>query len=88
MSAEHKETFDFEKGMSRLEEIISRFDQGGLPLDEMEKIFLEGMDLIQKCTQRLDKFEAKVTQLVQDVDGEWTEEDFEEELEDEDDIRF
>ena len=30
----------------------------------MEKYFTEGMELIQKCTHRLDEFETKVSKLL------------------------
>ncbi len=59
------ESFDFEKGMQRLDEIIAEFDEGGLSLDQMEKYFNEGMELIQKCSHRLDEFETKVTTLLE-----------------------
>ena len=76
MTGETQETFDFEKGLQRLEEIIALFDQGGLTLEQMEAHFVEGMDLIQKCSRRLDGVEARVTQLLNLPETEWREEPF------------
>lgn len=65
--------FDFEKGMQRLEEIIAQFDEGGLPLDRMEAFFVEGMELIKNCSERLDRVERKVTELLDDPQLGWSE---------------
>ena len=64
--------------MHRLEEIISLFDEGGLPLNEMESIFVEGMDLVKKCSERLDAVETHVTELIKDSETRWNERPFEE----------
>lgn len=74
-----KELFDFEKGMARLEEIVTLFDEGGLTLSEMEAYFEEGMDLVAKCSDRLEKTETKVTQLMENAQEKLQEEPFEEE---------
>lgn len=60
----NKYTFDFEKGMARLEEIVTLFDEGGLSLQEMEQYFEEGMGLITQCSNRLNQTEANVTKLL------------------------
>lgn len=75
----NEDAFDFEKGMQRLEEIISKFDEGGLPLDQMETIFIEGMELVKRCSERLDRVETRVTQLLHDPETGWIEQPFEEE---------
>lgn len=59
-----KKSFDYEKSMARLEEIIARFDAGGMTLDEMEAHFVEGMQLIEQCSDRLNQLETKVNQLL------------------------
>ncbi len=51
---------DFESGMTRLETNVVRFDEGDLPLDEMEKLFTEGMDLVKRCGKRLEAVEARL----------------------------
>ncbi len=73
MNNESESHFDFEKGMERLEAIISQFDEGGLTLDQMEKMFAEGMELINHCSKRLDGVEARITQLINGHESEWPE---------------
>ncbi|MGC9328816.1 MAG: exodeoxyribonuclease VII small subunit [Candidatus Hinthialibacter sp.] len=68
-----EESFDFEEGMKRLEEIIAKFDEGGLPLEQMESFFVEGMELVKKCAERLDRAETRVTELLQDSEMGWNE---------------
>lgn len=78
MSKKDEKPFDYEKGMARLETLIEQFDEGGLSLEAMEKSFIEGMELIQKCSERLNQVEARVNQLVETQQGEtWSEEPFE-----------
>lgn len=51
---------NFEAAMNRMEEIVERFDEGDLPLDEMEKLFTEGMALVKLCGKRLEEVEARL----------------------------
>lgn len=73
MSKKKPEPFEFEQGMQRLEEIIQQFDEGALSLDDMENRFVEGMELLEQCSERLEKVETRVTQLVQNQKDKWTE---------------
>lgn len=59
--AEKKLTF--ERGMERLEEIVSKLEHGEATLDESLKLFEEGAKLVTQCTAMLDKAEQKVTLL-------------------------
>ncbi len=77
-----EESFDFEEGMQRLEEIIAKFDEGGLTLDEMESSFVEGAGLVKKCSERIDNVETRITKLASDTGSVWSEEPFDE-IEDE-----
>ncbi|MBZ0256587.1 exodeoxyribonuclease VII small subunit [bacterium] len=78
MSKKEEKPFDYEKGMARLEKIIGQFDEGGLTLEAMEQSFLEGMDLIQKCSDRLNQVETRINKLMSEQPGEtWSEEPFE-----------
>jgi exodeoxyribonuclease VII small subunit len=73
MSKKKSDTFEFEEGMQRLEEIIQQFDEGSLSLDHMENHFVEGMELLDQCSQRLEQVETRVTQLVQHQKDKWKE---------------
>jgi exodeoxyribonuclease VII small subunit len=78
ITSKKENEFDFEQGLERLESIVSKFDEGGMNLDEMEKFFIEGIDLVKKCNDRLDNVESRITKLIDDQDSEITEEPFDE----------
>ncbi len=79
MSKKTEKPFDYEKGMERLEKIIEQFDEGGLSLEAMEQSFIEGMELVKKCSERLNQVETRVNKLSEDQQGEaWNEELFDE----------
>lgn len=62
----------FEDAMKRLEEIVQMLENGNLPLEESLKVFEEGMKLIKFCTNKLEEAEKKVTILIQESGGEYT----------------
>lgn len=68
--AEKKLTF--ERGMERLEEIVSKLERGEAALDESLKLFEEGAKLVKQCTAILDKAEQKVV-LLESGEGKDTE---------------
>ena len=59
----------FEDSLRRLEEIVSRLEQGEIPLDESIKMYEEGLALSKACIDRLMQAELKVKRLVKDMDG-------------------
>lgn len=59
----------FEDSLRRLEEIVSRLEQGEIPLDESIKMYEEGLALSKACIDRLTQAELKVKRLVKDMDG-------------------
>lgn len=71
----------FEKAMSRLEMIVSRMEEGTMPLDAMMAAFEEGQRLITFCSSKLNEVEARIDILVR-KDGDVKEEPFH--LDDED----
>lgn len=54
----------FEASLERLEEVVSKLEQGDLPLEEAMKLFQEGMKLSQLCSQKLTAAETEVKKLV------------------------
>ena len=54
---------DFEKKLSRLEEIVHKMERGDLALDESMKLFEEGIKLSRECQTQLTKAEAQVKKL-------------------------
>ncbi|MCJ7508927.1 MAG: exodeoxyribonuclease VII small subunit [candidate division Zixibacteria bacterium] len=67
---------NFEKGLSRLEEIVEQLESGDLPLDQSLKIFQEGIELFRFCTQKLNDAQKKVEKLVELSDGKFKLEPF------------
>ncbi|MFH2055346.1 MAG: exodeoxyribonuclease VII small subunit [bacterium] len=54
----------FEQSLERLEEVVSKLEQGDLPLEEAIKLFQEGMRLSQSCSTKLAAAETEVKKLV------------------------
>jgi exodeoxyribonuclease VII small subunit len=64
---------DFEKKLSRLEEIVGQMEKGELALEDSLKLFEEGVKLSRECHAKLNDAEAKVKLLVSmDQDGKAT----------------
>ncbi len=74
----------FDDLMQRLEEIVDGLEKGDLSLEDSLKSFEEGMKLVGVCSKKLEEAERKVTMLVKDADGVYTQKAFE--MEDEDNI--
>jgi exodeoxyribonuclease VII small subunit len=54
----------YEEGMSRLEEIVQRLENGNLSLEESLALFEEGIGLARYCTGKLDAAESKLEILL------------------------
>lgn len=68
---------DFEKKLSRLEEIVQKMERGDLALQESLTLFEEGVKLSRDCHSELTKAEAQVKKLVGfDSNGKAITEDF------------
>ena len=55
---------DFEKKLTRLEEIVQKMERGDLALEDSLKLFEEGIKLSRECQTRLNEAEAQVKKLV------------------------
>jgi exodeoxyribonuclease VII small subunit len=67
---------NFESSIKRLEEIVNDLEKGDLPLDDSLKVFEEGMKLIKFCSEKLEEVEQKVTMLVKEGDGKYSQHPF------------
>lgn len=68
---------DFEKKLSRLEEIVTKMEAGDLSLEDSLKFFEEGVRLSRECNSQLAQAEQKVKLLLSvDAEGNSTTEDF------------
>ena len=57
------EKMNYEKSVSRLEEIVDKLENGNLSLEEMMKLYEEGSALAAKCAKSLDAAQLKITEL-------------------------
>jgi exodeoxyribonuclease VII small subunit len=55
---------DFEKKLSRLEEIVQKMERGDLALEDSLKFFEEGVKLSKECHQQLNEAEVKIKKLI------------------------
>lgn len=69
MSQHKDKSFNFEKGIGRLEEIVEKLESGNLSLDDSLKYFEEGITLSRLCTQKLSDVEKKIDILIKDKNG-------------------
>jgi exodeoxyribonuclease VII small subunit len=59
----------FEDALAKLEKVVSRLEEGDIPLDESLKLFEEGIRLSRFCNLKLDEAEKRVDILLKDKDG-------------------
>lgn len=68
---------DFEKKLTRLEEIVAKMESGDISLEDSLKFFEEGVKLSRECNTQLSQAEQKVkTLLAVDANGAAKTEDF------------
>ncbi len=69
---------DFEKKLTRLEEIVQKMEKGDLALEDSLKLFEEGVRLSRECQGKLAEAEETVKKLIGfGADGQPLMEDFE-----------
>jgi len=59
----------FEDALNKLEKIVSKLEEGDIPLEESLKLFEEGIRLSRFCNQKLDETEKKVEILLKGKNG-------------------
>ncbi len=60
----------FEENIKELESIVKALEAGEVSLDEMLKLFEDGVKLTRECTEQLKNAEQKITVLMKNSDGE------------------
>jgi exodeoxyribonuclease VII small subunit len=58
-----------EDALARLDEIITRMEEGNLPLDDLLKDYEEGAKLVQLCQERLKAAEKRIMIVTKSLDG-------------------
>ena len=56
---------DFEKSLTKLNQLIEKMENGNLPLEEALKCFEEGVTLIKTCQKILSDTEQKVQKMIE-----------------------
>ncbi len=57
----------FEDVYARLEEVVGRLEDGGLPLDDAIAAYEQGMDLVRRCREIIGDSELRITRLRGDL---------------------
>lgn len=60
----------FEEGLARLEAIAAQMEGGSLPMEELLKLYEEGMSLSEALTRRLDEAQGKMREVQASHQGE------------------
>jgi exodeoxyribonuclease VII small subunit len=76
-AAEAPRKGEFEKSLTRLEEVVKRLESVELSLDEAMKLFEEGVKLSRDCQKQLEEAEGRVEILLKKADGKLVAEPFE-----------
>lgn len=61
-------SFDFEKSLAQLNELVEKMEQGNLSLEGSLKSFEEGVSMIRECQKALAEAEQKIQILTKDND--------------------
>lgn len=69
MPRKSAKTPSFEEGLAKLESMADRMEQGELPLDELLKLYEEGMKLSAELTKKLDEAEGRMQEIALGKDG-------------------
>ena len=72
------EKLTFEQAMERIEEIVSKLENGGATLDETVELYKQGTELSVLCNKMIDEAEQKIKILAKTKNG-LEEKDFENE---------
>ena len=63
-----KSTVNFESSLKKLEEIVSKLEDGDISLEDSVKSFEEGIGLVKECQKQLSDAELKVKKLLESGD--------------------
>ena len=53
----------FEEAFRRLEELVQTLEEGKLPLEDIRRLYEEGMNLAKLCNRMLNATELRITEL-------------------------
>lgn len=70
MAAKKTKTLSFEEGLERLEQIAGEMERNELPLDELLKLYEEGMKLSGELNRKLENTTSRMMEIKLGHDGE------------------
>jgi len=70
MAPRKTKTPTFEEGLERLEAIVDQMERGDMPLDEMMKLYEEGVKLSGELNQKLEAADSRMLEVRLGRDGE------------------
>jgi exodeoxyribonuclease VII small subunit len=59
----------FEDSLAELEKIVTKLEEGDLPLEESLELFEKGVGLSRECQERLSRAERRIEVLLKDQRG-------------------
>jgi exodeoxyribonuclease VII small subunit len=59
-------TISFEEAMKKLEEIVSKLEEGDVPLEQAINYFQDGMKLSKLCHDKLQSVEKQMDQILKE----------------------
>ncbi|MFS0751484.1 exodeoxyribonuclease VII small subunit [Oceanobacillus sp. 1P07AA] len=54
----------FEQAIEKLEEIVSKLEEGDVPLEKAIEYYQEGMNLSKLCSEKLNRVQDKMVQIM------------------------
>ncbi len=69
MTSKNPQKQTFEESLQRLEELVTKLEQGEVPLEDSIKMYEEGLTLSKACITKLTQAELKLKKLSKDIDG-------------------
>lgn len=60
---------NFEYSLKRLQQIVETLEEGSVNLEEVMKMYEEGVELSKKCLEQLQQVEVKLKRLGKEIDG-------------------
>lgn len=70
MATKKSKSLTFEEGLERLEQIAGQMERNELPLDELLKLYEEGMKLSGELNQKLENTSSRMMEIRLGRDGE------------------
>ncbi len=62
-----------DQDIKKLDELVKKMESGDLPLEQALEVFSEGIQLVKKCTQTIEKAELRVKEILQNEQGDFLE---------------